>query len=335
MKKINQTIIIAEAGVNHNGSLKLAKKLIDAASYAKADYVKFQTFKSELIFSKNSPKAKYAKLNTNKNESALEMVKKLELSIEDHLLLKKYCKKKKIKYLTTFSDLESLKHYKKFNLDYIKIASGDINNLILLENISKTKKKVILSTGISNIKEIDTALKILTKKINKKITVLHCNTNYPARFDEINLNAIKFMKKKFNVDIGYSDHTSGIEVSLAATALGASIIEKHFTLDKKMPGPDHKASLSPRELCNLVKGIKIINKSLGDSKKIATKSELKNKIAVRKSIFASKKIIRGEKFTYKNLVIKRPGNGISPMLIKKLINKKSKFNFEEDEMIKL
>lgn len=336
MKNNLKTIIIAEAGVNHNGSVKLAKKLIDIASKAKADYIKFQTFKSDLTFSKNSPKAEYAKQNTSRKESALEMVKKLELTIKQHLKLKNYCKKKKIKYLTTFSDLESLKHYKKFNLDYIKIASGDINNLPLIEAIAKTKKKVILSTGITNMFEISAALKILTKKINKKkITILHCNTNYPANFKEVNLNVIKSLKKKFNLKVGYSDHTLGIEIPIAAAAIGANVIEKHFTLNKRLEGPDHKASLTPSELFKMVESIRNINFAMGSNIKKPTISELKNKIAVRKSIFASKKIIKGEIFSKKNLVIKRPGNGLSPMKINKIIGKTSRFNFEEDEMIKL
>ena len=332
----NKTIVIAEAGVNHNGSVKLAKELIDVASSAKADYIKFQTFKSELIFSKNSPKAEYAKKNTNTHESALEMVKKLELSIDEYLVLKDYCIKKNIKFLTTFADLESLKNYKKFNLDYIKIASGDINNLPLLNEISKIKKKVILSTGISNIVEIRNALQVLLKHIKKnKITILHCTSDYPAEFNEVNLNVIHELKKIFNLKIGYSDHTNGIEVPIAAAALGATIIEKHFTLDKNLPGPDHKASLSPIELVNMVRSIRNINIAMGSSLKRPTASELRNKIAVRKSIFASKKINKGERFTKKNLVIKRPGNGLSPMSIDKIIGKISRFNFKEDEMIKL
>ncbi len=333
---MNKTLIIAEAGVNHNGSMKLAKKLVDLASKSGADYVKFQSFKTELVFSKNTPKAPYQKKNTSNKTNAIEMGKKLELSEKEHLILKKYCKKKRIKYLTTFHDLQTLKSYKLFKLDFIKIGSGDINNLPYLEEVSKMKTKVIMSTGLSYLKEVKQAISILTKyKLKKKdIIVLHCNTAYPTPIEDTNLNAMNTIKKKLGVKVGFSDHTEGIVASLAAVSMGALVIEKHFTLSKKLSGPDHKASLSPKELSDLVSSIRQIELSKGSSIKKPSKSELKNKNVVRKSIFSVKKIKKGEKFNNENIFIKRPSTGMSPMLIKKIIGRKASKKYLPDQFIK-
>ena len=333
---MKKTIIIAEAGVNHNGSLKLAKKLVDIASASGADYIKFQSFKSELVFSKNTPKAEYQAKNTSKKITALQMGKKLELSEQSHLILKKYCDIKNIKYLTTFHDLETLKQYKKFNLDFIKIGSGDINNLPYLEAVSRINKKIIISSGLSNLRDIQEAIKILTKGIVKKkdIIVLHCNSAYPTPFEDANLNVLSTIKKKLKVEIGYSDHTQGIEVSIAAVSMGARVIEKHFTINKKLPGPDHRASLSPLELNTLVNFIRKIDIIKGSYLKKPTKSELKNKHVVRKSIVAMGEIKIGDKFTKNNIFIKRPATGISPMNYNKLLGKKSKKNYSQDQLIR-
>ncbi len=333
---MSKTIVIAEAGVNHNGSISLAKKLVDLASRSGANYIKFQTFKSELVFSKNTPKANYQKKNTINKGSALEMGKKLELTEKQHLLLEKYCKKKKIKYLTTFHDIYSLKTYKKYNLDYIKIGSGDINNFPYLEEVSKMKKKILLSSGISDLNDIKSAMKILLKNNLKKkdITVLHCNTAYPTPLGDANLNILNTLKKKLGVKVGFSDHTEGIIASLIAVSMGASVIEKHFTLNKDLPGPDHKASLSPEELNQLIKSIKLIEILKGKSEKKPTKSELKNKIVVRKSIFSTKKIKKGEKFSNSNIFVKRPATGISPIFFNKILGKKATKNYLPDQLIK-
>jgi len=264
------------------------------------------------------------------------MGKKLELSEKEHLILKKYCKKKRIKYLTTFHDLQSLQSYKLFKLDYIKIGSGDINNLPYLERISKMKIKVILSTGLSYLNEVQQAIRILTKnKLKKKdIIVLHCNTAYPTPIEDSNLNAMITIKKKLGVKVGFSDHTEGIVASLAAVSMGALVIEKHFTLSKKLSGPDHKASLSPRELRDLISSIRQIELAKGDSIKKPTESELKNQNFVRKSIFSIKKIKKGEKFSNENIFIKRPSTGMSPMLINKILGKKASKNYLPDQFIK-
>ena len=332
---MNKTIIIAEAGINHNGSFKLAKKLVDVAAKSGADYVKFQTFKTESLLLKKTPKAPYQKKNTLNSLSAFDMGKSFELSEKKHIELKNYCKKKNIKYLTTFHDLDSLKSYKKFDLDFIKIASGDINNLPYLEEVSKIKKKTILSTGLSNFKDIKNALKILTKnKLKKKdLILLQCNSAYPTPTEDVNLNCMAEMKKKFKVEIGFSDHTEGIIASIVAVAMGARVIEKHFTLNKKLPGPDHKASLSTTELNEMVKTIRKIEMLKGKKKKSETKSELKNKEVVRKSIVTIKNIKKGEKFTIQNIGIKRPSNGMSPMLFKKILKKKSSKDYLIDKFL--
>lgn len=335
---MNDVIVIAEAGVNHNGDIRIAKKLIDVAASAGADFVKFQTFVSEEVISKNAKKAKYQIRNTgNSKESQLEMVKKLELSRDDHFQLKQHCATKKIKFLSTAFDLKSIELLKELNVPYFKIPSGEITNLPYLRKASKYFKNFIMSTGMSNMNEINSALEVLKKnKIPKnQITVMHCNTQYPTPMKNVNLQSMISIKNKFNVKVGYSDHTKGIEVSIAAVAMGASIIEKHFTLNKNMPGPDHKASLNPSELKKMIKGIRNIQIALGDDKKNPSKGELKNINIARKSIIAIKDIKKGVLFTEKNISCKRPGGGISPMKWDKIIGLKSKYSFKKDDLIKI
>ena len=331
-----KTIIIAEAGINHNGSLETAKKLIKVASKSKADFIKFQTFKASELVSKKLKKANYQIKNTSKaKETQYEMLKKLELSEMDHKILLKECKKNKIGFLSTPFDLKSLNLLLKFKLEYLKISSGDIDNYPLLKKVGKLNKKIFLSTGMSTIKDIERAIKVLQECGTNKnhIYILHCNTSYPTPFKDVNLNAIKTIKKYFKIKTGYSDHTTGIEVPIAAVAMGAKVIEKHFTLDKELKGPDHKSSLSPKELKQMIKLIRVFEKSVGKYQKTISKSEAQNLLFIRKSIVARKKIIKGEKFSKKNLTCKRPGNGISPMFWEKLIGKKSKKNYKINEQI--
>ncbi len=329
----DKVIIIAEAGGNHNGSLKSAYKLVDIAKRSGADYVKFQTFKAETLVSKKAPKASYQKKN-EKKKSHFEMLKKLEMSHDMHVRIINYCKKKNIKFLSSPFCLDSFNLLMKFNLDFIKIPSGEITNLPLLRHISKFGKNIILSTGMSEEAEIKNALKILKKK-KRKIILLHCNTEYPTPFKDVNLNAMHYLKKKFKIDVGYSDHSLGLEVPIAAASLGATIIEKHFTISKKMSGPDHASSLSPKELLLMVRAIRNVEKILGNSKKVVTKSEKKNILIARKSIFASKKIKKGEIFSSSNLICLRPGTGISPMKIDNIYKKKSKKNYLKGQIISL
>ena len=329
----NKIIIIAEAGGNHNGSIQKAYKLIDIAKNAGADYVKFQTFKAETLVSKNAPKAKYQKRNVKKI-SHYEMIKKLEMSYSMHVKLLKYCKQKKIKFLSSPFCIDSFYLLKKFNLDFIKIPSGEITNLPLLRHIKKFNNDIILSTGMSNVNEINTAIKILKNK-NRKIILLHCNTEYPTPFEDINLNAMLSLKKQFKLDVGYSDHSLGIQVPIIAASLGAQVIEKHFTISKKMMGPDHAASLNPKELISMVKAIRSTETILGIKKKFVSKSEKKNILIARKSLFAARDIKKGEKFSLHNLVCLRPGSGISPMKIDKVCGLKAKKHFLKGQLIKI
>jgi len=330
-----KTIVIAEAGVNHNGSIETAKKLIDVAASAKVDFVKFQTFKAENLATKSADKAKYQKDLTDNKESQFEMLKKLELDFESHIELIKYCSHKKIKFLSTPFDIDSLNMLLKLDIPLIKIPSGELTNLPLLREIGKTKKPIIMSTGMATLDEIDSALKILYNSGAKKnkITVLHCNTEYPTPIKDVNLNAMLTIKKELKVAVGYSDHTLGIDISLAAVVLGATIIEKHFSLDRMQPGPDHKASLMPDELINLVRSINKIEKALGNGEKTPSPSEKKNLFIARKSIVAKKNIDKNKFFTEQNLTTKRPGTGMSPMKWNKIIGQKSKKNYKIDEFI--
>ncbi|MDL0102182.1 N-acetylneuraminate synthase [Campylobacter felis] len=330
MKKV---LIIAEAGVNHNGDLNLAKKLIEQAAKAGADVVKFQTFKAEDCVSIKAKKAKYQLENTAKDESQLEMIKKLELSREAHFELMKHCKKHNIAFLSTPFDLESVAFLQSLNLSYFKIPSGEITNLPYLKAVARCKKKVLLSTGMANLAEIEAALEILRKNGTRDITLLHCTTEYPAPFEEVNLNAIKTLKEAFKLKVGYSDHTKGIVAALGAVALGAVVIEKHFTLDKTMEGPDHKASLEPSELKELCEGIRTLEKALGNGIKKASKSEAKNIIIARKSLVAKREIQKGEKFSEQNLTTKRPGSGISAMRYEEYLGKRALKTYKKDELI--
>ena len=327
--------IIAEAGVNHNGSIELAYKLIDVASASGVNAVKFQTFKAENLVSKNAQKAEYQKQTTNPSESQFNMLKKLELDTNAHKRLIDYCKKKDIIFLSTPFDHESIDLLNKLKLQIFKIPSGEITNLTYLRHIGSLNKKVILSTGMSNLKEIADALAILTDAGTQKenITVLHANTMYPTPMEDVNLNAMQTIQKKFNVAVGYSDHTLGIEVDIAAVAMGATIIEKHFTLDKKMEGPDHKASLEPNELKSMVDAIRNIEEAIGDGVKSSTKSEKPNIDIARKSIVAKKEIKKGEIFSENNLTTKRPGTGISPMDWDSIIGKASKRDYQVDDLL--
>jgi len=335
---MNKTIIIAEAGVNHNGDIETAKRLIDVAADAGVDYVKFQTFKANKIVTKQAKRADYQNKNTKDVDTQYEMLKKLELNEDSHHLLIKYCNQKGIKFLSTGFDLDSLEFLNKIGIRLAKIPSGEITNYPYLKKVAQLYSEVILSTGMSDMDDINKALAILLKFGVKKenITILHCNTEYPTPMSDVNLKAMLHIQTELNVKIGYSDHTLGIEVPIAAVALGARVIEKHFTLDRNLPGPDHRASLEPNELKSMVNSIRNIEKALsGSGIKEPSKSELKNKQIIRKSIIALKPITKGEIFNNRNIGTKRPGTGISPMKWESVIGQVSKNNFEQDELISL
>lgn len=327
--------IIAEAGVNHNGSLEFAKKLVDAAKDAGADCVKFQTFISKNIVSKNAVKAEYQKQQTQAEESQHDMLKKLELSFDEFVELNEYCKSKDIEFMSTAFDFDSIDFLNSLKMGTWKIPSGDITNLPYLIKIAKLNKPVIVSTGMCTMDDIERAVNALKENGAGELTVLHCTTEYPTPFNDVNLKAMITIKDEFGVKVGYSDHTKGIEVPIAAVALGATVIEKHFTLDRNMEGPDHKASLEPAELKAMVDSIRNIELSLGDGLKQPAESEKKNMAVARKSIIASKDIKLGEIFTEENLTVKRPGDGISPMRWFDVIGKVAPRDFEEDELIEL
>jgi len=333
--KLNKVFIIAEAGVNHNGSVDLAKQLIDVAVDSGADAVKFQTFKAENLVAKNTQKADYQKQTTDESESQFEMIKKLELDIDIHKKLIKYCNEKDIMFLSTPFDHDSIDLLNKLGLKFFKIPSGEITNLPYLRHIGSLNKIVFLSTGMSNLKEIGDALAILTNAgtLNENITVLHANTMYPTPMEDVNLNAMQTIHKEFGVAVGYSDHTIGIEVDIAAVAMGASIIEKHFTLNKAMEGPDHKASLEPEELKAMVSAIRNIEKALGSNEKILSPSEEVNINIVRKSIVASCPIRKGELLSADNITTKRPGTGLSPMKWDEIVGTIASKDYQSDELI--
>ena len=334
---MRNVFIIAEAGVNHNGSLELAKKLIDVAVDAGADAVKFQTFKADRLVSKSAKKAEYQKQTTSLDESQYEMIKKLELDENAHRALISYCNGKQIMFLSTPFDHDSIDMLNGFEMPIFKIPSGEITNLPHLRHIGSLGKEVILSTGMADLGEIEDALDILMSSglSKEKITVLHATTEYPCPFDEVNLNAMQTIRGAFGVEVGYSDHTEGIEVPIAAVAMGASVIEKHFTLDRSMEGPDHKASLEPQELKEMVLGIRNVVKALGNGIKKCSKSELKNMQVARKSIVAARPIKLNEMFDETNITVKRPGNGISPMRWDEVLGRIAIRNFAEDELIEL
>ena len=332
---MEHVFIIAEAGDNHNGKFELALELVDKAIEAGADCVKFQTFVTERVISKFAEKAEYQKENTGEGETQFEMVKKLELSFGQFRKIQEYCKNKGILFLSTPFDLESIDFLQEIEIPFWKIPSGEITNLPYLEKIAATGKDIVLSTGMCTMGEISEAIVVLRDKGAGKITLLHCNTEYPTPYCDVNLRAMNTLKERFGVDVGYSDHTKGIEVPIAAVACGAKIIEKHFTLDKNMEGPDHKASLEPEELKHMVQAIRNIEIAMGSKEKFTTESEKKNKDIARKSIVAARDIKRGEIFTEQNLAVKRPGMGISPMRWHELVGTKAVKDFKEDEMILL
>lgn len=331
--KRDKVFIIAEAGVNHNGDVLLAKRLIDAAKEAGVDAVKFQTFKADQMITKFAPKASYQKTTTKEYESQYDMVKNLELTYDEFSVLKEYCDTIGIIFLSTPFDIESIEFLDALNVPLFKIPSGEVTNLPYLLRVAATFKPVIMSTGMSTIEEIGDAVSVLRQYGNKELILLHCNTEYPTPFEDVNLNAMLTLKKAFQTAVGYSDHTLGIEVAIAAVALGAKVVEKHFTLDKNMKGPDHKASLNPSELQLMVQSIRNIENALGNEEKKPSKSELKNRDIARKSIVASRAIREGEIFSEYNLAVKRPGNGISPFRWFEMMGKAAKRDFDKDELI--
>jgi|688.fasta_scaffold12792_4 N,N'-diacetyllegionaminate synthase len=320
---IKHTVIIAEAGVNHNGDINLAKKLIDVAAEAGVDYVKFQTFKAENLVSKDAPKAEYQKTNAGEHNTQLEMLKKLELTLEDHHELIDYCNKRKVAFFSTGFDLQSLDLLYQLGLRLYKVPSGEITNLPYLRKVATLADKVIISTGMCNLLDIQKAVNVFLEHgfSKNKIVVLHCNTEYPTPMRDVNLNAMKTIANSFQVGVGYSDHTLGIEIPIAAVALGAEVIEKHFTLDRSMQGPDHAASLEPSELIQMVKSIRNIEMAMGSCLKEPSTSEIKNIAIARKSIHAARDIEEGSIITEQDLVMLRPGDGISPMDMEKIIGK--------------
>jgi len=335
--KMNNVFIIAEAGVNHNGKIELAKKLIDVAREAGADAVKFQTFKAENMVSKFASKAIYQNEVANNDESQFDMLKKLELDSDAHKELVEYCRLRNIIFLSSPFDIESIGLLSDLGVEIFKIPSGEITNLPYLKKIGGLGKKIILSTGISILAEIKNALDVLTKAgtVKENITVLHCNIEYPTPIEDVNLHAMLTIKESFGVNVGYSDHTLGIEVPIAAAALGAKVIEKHFTLGRNMEGPDHKASLEPEELKAMVKAIRNIEKALGSGIKKPSPSERRNKTVVRKSIVAACDVSKGEVFNEKNIAVKRPDTGINPFEWGKVIGAVAKKDFKKDEVIEL
>lgn len=326
-------VIIAEAGVNHNGSMELAKKMVHAAKEAGADYVKFQTFVPKELVSRYAAKADYQKETTDAGESQLQMLEKLALREKDFVELKQYCKECGIGFISTPFDLKSMEFLESLDMDFWKIPSGEVTNYPYLEKIGKTGRKVVMSTGMCELSEIREAIQVLEENGTMDITLLHCNTEYPTPFEDVNLRAMEQMKQELGKPIGYSDHTIGIEVPIAAAALGAVVLEKHFTLDKSMEGPDHRASLEPDELKQMVMAVRNIEKCLGDGVKRRTDSEEKNLTVARKSIVAKCPIKKGETFTEENLTVKRPGNGISPMLWKQILFTEAKQDYDTDELI--
>lgn len=324
--------IIAEAGVNHNGSFPIACKLVDAAKEAGADCIKFQTFKTKNLVSHMAEKAKYQKETTGKS-SQQEMLKQLELPYEAFIALKEYCDQVGICFLSTPFDFESIEFLNSIDMPFWKIPSGEVTNLPYLLALAKTGKPVVMSTGMCQLNEIREAINVLKRNGTREIKLLHCNTEYPTPFEDVNLRAMQTMREELDLEIGYSDHTKGIEVSVAAVALGAVIIEKHFTLDRNMEGPDHKASLEPDELKTMVKSIRNIERALGTGDKIPSSSEIENMRVVRKSVVAKKGIKANEVFTEDNITVKRPGTGISPMKWFEILGRKASRDYEKDELI--
>ncbi|NNM16285.1 MAG: N-acetylneuraminate synthase [Bacteroidia bacterium] len=334
MNSTSSCFIIAEIGVNHNGDIKLAKQMIDEAAIAKVDAVKFQTYKTEQIVTKSAQQAEYQKINTKSDQSQFELLKKLELEFEDFIELKKYSEEKGITFLSTAADIESANFLNKINVKAFKIGSGEVTNLPLIKHIAKFNKTIILSTGMSTLKEVNDALSWIKEEGNNDTVLLHCTSNYPCPLNEVNLNAMKTLEKEFSVPVGYSDHTEGIEVSVLAVAMGATIIEKHFTLDKNLPGPDHKASLNYSELTQLVSQIRKTELIMGNFEKVPSEAEIRISKLVRKSLVASKDFKKGEIITMDHLATKRPFTGISPKEINEVIGKKSLKDITKDSIIR-
>lgn len=330
-----KVLIIAEAGVNHNGSLELAYRLVDEAKKAGADIVKFQTAIPELVISRYAPKAEYQKEQTGEQESQLEMCKKIHLKFDEYVPLKRYCEEIGIAFLSTPFDLPSINFLSELGCEIWKIPSGEITNYPYLVEIAKKHQPIILSTGMCNEEEIAEAIDVLKSNGAGQIRLLHCTTEYPTPYEDVNLRAMCAMNERFGLEVGYSDHTKGIEVPIAAVAMGAKVIEKHFTLDKNMEGPDHKASLEPQELKQMVDSIRNIENAMGSGIKQPAESEKKNIAIARKSIVANVPIKKGELLTSENITTKRPGNGISPMRWNDVIGTYAVRDFEEDELIEL
>jgi N,N'-diacetyllegionaminate synthase len=335
----NHTIIIAEAGVNHNGSLELAKQLVLRAKDAGADYIKFQTFKASRLVTKSARQAEYQQHNIGgQEESQYQMLKKLELSPKDHQVLIDYCRELGIMFFSTAFDSESIDYLHSLNLGLWKIPSGEVTNYPFLRRVAAFNEKTILSTGMCEMQDVRNAVEALYENglSKENLILLHCNTEYPTPYEDVNLKAMEALRKEFEVEVGYSDHTQGIEVPIAAVALGASVIEKHFTLDRTLPGPDHKASLEPDELKAMVRAIRNIEKAIsGDGIKHVSGSERKNIAVARKSIVAACDIKMGEVFTEQNLTVKRPGSGISPMRWEEVLGQSAKKDFYEDDLIEI
>ncbi len=327
--------VIAEAGVNHNGDIKLAKRLAKEAKKAGADCVKFQTFRAEALVTADGEKAEYQKVQTGTGESQLEMLKKLELTQEEFLELKEYCEEIQISFLSTAFDMESQRFLESLNPFCYKVPSGEVTNYPYLKAIGETGRDVILSTGMCEISEVEDVVKVLKENGAGEIVLLHCTTEYPAPIEDVNLRAMQTLAEYFGTKVGYSDHTEGIEVPVAAVAMGAAVIEKHFTLDRTMEGPDHKASLEPEELAEMVQAIRKVELALGSEKKQVSRQEAANRKVARKSIVAARDIQAGEIFTEENLTVKRPGDGISPMKWPEILGKKAPRDFRKEERIKL
>lgn len=335
---MDRVLIIAEAGVNHNGSMETAKKLIDVAAIAGVDYVKFQSFNADKLASKNAKKAEYQHKNmSDEDDSQYAMLKKLELSPAQHIELINYCNEKGVKFFSTAFDLDSIDFLETLKLGLWKVPSGEITNYPYLKRIALKHEPVIISTGMCDMVDIENAIAVFDKNglPREQVTILHCNTEYPTPMEDVNLKAMESIANKFNVKVGYSDHTQGIEVSIAAVALGACIVEKHFTLDRNMDGPDHKASLEPEELKCMVAAIRNIEKAIGSNEKKVSISEQKNIAVARKSIVAATEIGKGELFTEENITVKRPGTGISPMLWESVVGNTAKKSYKPDDLIEL
>lgn len=329
------TLVIAEAGVNHNGDIEMAKQLIDAAAEAGADLVKFQTFRADRLVTTSARKAAYQMATTAADESQHEMIRRLELTEAMHDELIAHCRHRKIEFFSTAFDLQSLDYLMGLGMGRIKVPSGEITNLPYLRKVGWFGKEVVLSTGMSNLGEIEAAIDVMEKAgtSRERIVVLHCNTEYPVPMAEVNLRAMRSIGEAFGVKVGFSDHTEGIEIAIAAVALGATVIEKHFTLDRNLPGPDHRASIEPGELGRMIRSIRNVELAMGDGVKRPSVSELKNITLSRKSLVASRPIAAGERFTPENMAVKRPGTGMSPMLWDAVVGQEARKPYSVDEMI--